>query len=469
MQPDIETVFRIQKENYPVLALTDAKERLERLLRVDSYLRDEGNLEELFEALYKDLRKPEVEVVSTEVGVVQSQIAYLKKNLKGWIRDHKVPTPLPLAGTKSHIRYEPKGVVLIMSPWNFPLNLSLVPLVHAIAAGNAVILKPSEISSHTSTFIKKMVGRLFDWKEVAVIEGDASVASRLLDMPFNHIFFTGSPRVGKIVMARAAEHLSSVTLELGGKSPAIVDETANVRKIARRLAWAKSINSGQTCVTPDYLIIHESVKELFLKELASSVKEFYDRHEEGMEHSPDYCRIISDHHFRRLKSLYEDALDKGACVLKGGTFDENDRFMEPTILDNVSEEMDIMQEEIFGPLLPVITYRNRSEVNQIISRNPNPLMLYIASGNKDNMRYFMDWNPSGGTVINDYMLGYSNPELPFGGNNNSGMGRSLGFHCFMEFSNKRSIIHRKWGSLGLIYPPYNERIKRLVQMMYRWV
>ncbi|MDW7733678.1 MAG: aldehyde dehydrogenase family protein, partial [Methanolobus sp.] len=443
--------------------------RIERLQRIDSYLRDPGNLEELFEALYNDLRKPEVEVIATEVGVVRAQISYLKKNLDRWTRDHKVSAPLPMTGTRSYIRYEPKGVVLIMSPWNFPLNLSLVPLVYAIAAGNAVILKPSDISSHTSAYIRKMIGRLFDWKEVAVIEGNASVASRLLDLPFNHIFFTGSPAVGKIIMGKAAEHLSSVTLELGGKSPAVIDETANVPKMARRMAWAKSINCGQTCITPDHLIIHESVKDLFIEEFTSSVKEFYDRQGVGIDRSPDYCRIISDDHFRRLRSLYDDALGKGARVVFGGDFDESDRFISPTLLENISEEMAIMQEEIFGPLLPVITYDSRSMVNRIIRRNPNPLMLYIASNNRDNIRYFMDWSPSGGTVINDYMLGYSNPELPFGGNNNSGMGRSLGFHCFMEFSNKRGVIHRKWGSLGLIYPPYSDRVRRLVQMMCRWM
>ena len=469
MQPDIETIFRIQKDNCSVLALTDAKERMERLLRIDNYLQDQDRLEELFKALYNDLRKPEVEAIATEVGVVQAQIAHLKKNLSKWCRNWKVPTPLPLIGTRSYIRYEAKGVVLIMSPWNFPFNLSLVPLVYAIAAGNSVILKPSEISSHTSAYIKKMIEDLFDWKEVAVVEGDASVASRLLELPFNHIFFTGSPGVGKIVMGKAAKHLTSVTLELGGKSPAIIDETANVPKIARRLAWAKSINCGQTCVTPDYLIIHKSIRKEFIEEFESAITEFYDTSGKGADNSPDYCRIINDNHFQRLKFLYDDALKKGASLISGGDFDVNDRFIAPTLLDNVSEEMDIMQEEIFGPLLPIITYNNRSEVNRFIRNNPNPLMLYIASSNRDNIRYFMDWNHAGGTVINDYMLGYSNPELPFGGNNNSGIGRSLGFNCFMEFSNKRSVIHRKWGSLGMIYPPYSDRVRRLIKLMYRWM
>jgi aldehyde dehydrogenase (NAD+) len=360
-------------------------------------------------------------------------------------------------------------VVLILSPWNFPLNLSLVPLVYAIAAGNAVVLKPSEISFHTSAYLKKMISELFRWNEVAVVEGDVSVATRLLEMPFNHIFFTGSSRVGKIVMGKAAEHLSSVTLELGGKSPAIIDDTANIQQIARRLAWAKSVNCGQTCVTPDYVIIHESKKREFIEEFRSSITELYNKSGCGTENSSDYCRIISKYHFMRLNSLYNDALEKGASLLTGGYFEEDDLFISPTLLDGISEEMNIMQEEIFGPLLPVLTYKDRLEVSEIISRHPDPLMLYIASREKKNIQYFMDGNPAGGTVINDYMLGYSNPNLPFGGVNNSGIGKSLGFHCFMEFSNKRSVIHRKWGSLDLIYPPYNNRVLWLVKNLYGWM
>ncbi|SDG04264.1 aldehyde dehydrogenase (NAD+) [Methanolobus vulcani] len=469
MERDIQTIFKSQKENSSKVAQMSVKDRMERVMRIDNYLKSDKNLSSLYEALYNDLRKPEVEVIATEVGVVQTQISHLKKNLHKWDRDHRVPTPLPLLGTRSYIRYEPRGVVLILSPWNFPLNLSLVPLVYAIAAGNTVILKPSEISSHTSAYLKKMISELFRLDEVAVVEGDASVATRLLEMPFDHIFFTGSPRVGKIVMGKAAEHLSSVTLELGGKSPAIIDETANIPQIARRLAWAKSVNCGQTCVTPDYVIIHESKKREFIEEFRSAIIELYNRSGSGTEKSPDYCRIISRYHFRRLHSLYQDAVGKGAKLLIGGNFEEEDFFISPTLLENISEDMHIMHEEIFGPLLPVISYNDRSDVREIIGRHPNPLMLYIASREKKNIRYFMDGNPAGGTVINDYMLGYSNPNLPFGGVSNSGIGKSLGFHCFMEFSNKRSVIHRKWGSLDMIYPPYNDRVLWMVKTLYRWM
>jgi aldehyde dehydrogenase (NAD+) len=469
MQPDIRTIFGSQREEASILGSLDTKERLERVLRIDNYLRDEKNLQGLYEALYNDLRKPEVEVIATEVGIIQSQISYIKKNLHKWDRDHKVSTPLPLLGTRSYIRYEPKGVVLIMSPWNFPLNLSLVPLVYAIAAGNAVVLKPSEMSSHTSAYIRKMITELFRWNEVAVVEGDATVATKLLELPFDHIFFTGSPHVGKVIMSKAAEHLTSVTLELGGKSPAIIDETANIPQIARCLAWAKSINCGQTCVTPDYVIIHDSKKREFIEEFRSSITELYNSSGTGTEKSPDYCRIINHRHFKRVNSLYQDAIEKNAHLLTGGNFEEEELFISPTLLDNISEDMSIMQEEIFGPLLPVITYNDRSEVKDIIHRHPNPLMLYIASRDGKNIKFFMDGNPAGGTIINDYMLGYSNPNLPFGGINNSGMGKSLGFHCFMEFSNKRSVIHRKWGSLGLIYPPYNDRVLWMVKALYRWM
>jgi aldehyde dehydrogenase (NAD+) len=469
MYEEIRRVFNLQQAKWPQLARLGASERIERLVRIDNYLRDEKHLSELCQAMHKDFCKPEVEVIATEVGVVQAQISHVKKHLQRWMKPRRVPTPLPLIGTRSHIRYEPRGVVLIISPWNFPLNLSLVPLVYAIAAGNAVMLKPSEISAHTSSFIKRMIDELFEESEVAVFEGDASVAGSLLDQPFNHIFFTGSPKVGKIVMTEAARHLCSVTLELGGKSPAIIDETADINRIARRAAWAKSVNNGQTCITPDYIFLHESIKESFILEFRTALQQLYDPDGRGIKQSPDYCRIVSDAHFMRLRSLYKDALSKGAGVLAGGEFDESERFISPTLLDGITEDMDIMQEEIFGPLLPVLTYSDRTEVKNIINRLPRPLTLYIASRKKSNIEYFMESVSAGGTVINDYMLGYSNPSLPFGGINSSGIGRSLGFHCFTGFSNERSVIHRRWGSLSMIHPPYNDRVRKLIKTLYRWM
>jgi aldehyde dehydrogenase (NAD+) len=273
MHPDIRRVLELQQKSAKELARTSVDERIERLMRIDNYLKDEDRLADLFDAMYKDFRKPDVEVIGTEVGVVHAQISNVRRKLKRWVRQKKVPTPIPLLGTRSHIQYEPKGVVLIIAPWNYPLNLTLVPLVYAIAAGNAVVLKPSEISPHTSAYIKEMITELFDESEVSVFEGDAGVAQELLDHPFNHIFFTGSPKVGKTVMQKAAQNLTSVTLELGGKSPAIIDETADIRKSARGVAWSKSVNNGQTCITPDYLLLHESIQEEFIEEFEMALKE----------------------------------------------------------------------------------------------------------------------------------------------------------------------------------------------------
>lgn len=469
MDSDIQRIFQLQQKRAPELALMDHRARIERLLRIDHYLKDENHVAELFDAMQKDFRKHEVEVIATEIGVVQAQISHACKKLRSWMKPQKIKTPFPMMGTSSCIVHEPKGVVLIMAPWNYPFNLSFVPLVYAIASGNAAIVKPSEVSVNTSIFIKKMLDELFDESEVAVFEGGPSVAEQLLEQPFNHIFFTGSPQVGKIVMAAAARHLSSVTLELGGKSPAIVDRTANVRKAARGIAWSKLVNNGQTCLTPDYLILHESIRDTFVEEFRMAVQDYYNPNGMGIENSPDYCRIINEHHFQRLKSLYDDAISKGAKALVGAQFNDSDCFISPTLLGDISDDMIIMKEEIFGPLLPFVLFSDPDEVVSIIRQKPKPLTLYIASKDEGNIDYFMKETSAGGTVINDYMLGYSNPYLPFGGVNDSGIGKSIGVHAFKAFSNERSVIRRKWGSLSMLYPPYTDRVRRLIQMLYKWM
>ncbi|MFP4655337.1 MAG: aldehyde dehydrogenase family protein [Methanohalobium sp.] len=467
MCQQIQRIFELQKENANDFARLNAKERIELLERIENYLKDDQKLTGLYDAMYKDFRKPEQEVFVTEIGIVQAQIDFVKKHLSKWMKPQKVSTPLPLIGTKSYICYEPKGMVLIISPWNYPFNLSLVPLVYALAAGNTAIIKPSEISSHTSTYINHMISELFNENEVAVFEGDSSVAQVLLDQPFNHIFFTGSKKVGKIVSQKSTKHLASVTLELGGKSPAIIDESIDIQKTAQHVAWSKCVNSGQTCITPDYLILHESIKDMFVEDFKDALKTFYGSCDINIQQSPDYCRIINDWHFQRLKSLYDDALNKGARVLIGGYFNESNRFVSPTLLDGISEDMDIMQEEIFGPLLPVLTYSNKSEALEIIHKRPKPLTIYISSQYRKNIDYFLEETSAGGTVINDYMLGYSNPHLPFGGVNSSGTGKSLGFHGFVEFSNQRSIIKRNWGTINAIFPPYNDRTLKLMKTLYK--
>lgn len=461
----LRDIFARQQRHHPELKQTTARERLERLSRIDRYLQDDNNLQRLCDAMHKDYRKPEAEVLATEVMVLRQQYRHIRKNLQRWMRDQRIPTPLPLAGTRSRVVYEPKGVCLVMAPWNYPFMLALSPVLYALAAGNAVVLKPSEISAHTSGYIAQMIGELFPEEEVAVIEGDADVAQALLDLPFNHIFFTGSPQIGKIVMGAAAKHLASVTLELGGKSPALVAPDAQIKSVAQKAAWGKCINNGQTCIAPDYLLVHQSVKEEFVAAFCASIDSFYDQ---NPQESPHYGRIISDKHFQRIEHLLQDALDKGATVLYGGQTDAADRYIAPTLLDNVTDEMEIMHEEIFGPLMPLRTWRTKEEALAIIQARPKPLTMYINSRDKKTIQYFLEHTSAGGTLVNEYMLGVSNPDLPFGGVNNSGVGKSLGFHGFVEFSNERGIIERKWGTLSPIYPPYTAFAKKLIRLLSRW-
>jgi aldehyde dehydrogenase (NAD+) len=379
--------------------------------------------------------------------------------------DRIVDTPITLIGTKSWIRYEAKGVCLILAPWNYPFNLSILPLIYAIAAGNTVLMKPSELAPNTANYIQNMISELFQKDEVAVVEGDAALAGKLLSLPFHHIYFTGSPQIGKVVMAAAAQHLSSVTLELGGKSPAIIEKTAPIAAAAEKCVWAKHFNNGQTCIAPDYLLVQEEVAGDFVVAYRKSIEKLYNPEQKGIIHSPDYCRIINTRHFNRIKDLFDDALSKGATVLAGGEFNENERFISPTLLGNVSNDMKIMEEEIFGPVMPMMTFKDSTEVIEIIYAKPKPLSLYIASKNNGFIQEIIRNTSSGGTVINDYLLGYLNPELPFGGVNNSGIGKAMGFHSFVEFSNERGIVKRNFGTLSFIYPPYNGFKQKLVSLL----
>jgi aldehyde dehydrogenase (NAD+) len=355
-----------------------------------------------------------------------------------------------------------------MAPWNYPFQLAVYPILYGLAAGNTLVVKPSEMAPHTSAFLRNMISSLFPPEEVAVVEGDAEVAQALLDLPFNHVFFTGSPKVGKLVMQAAARHLSSVTLELGGKSPAIVAPDAPIKATAERTAWAKFLNNGQTCIAPDYVLVHESVREAFADAFCESIKAMYGHDQKTIQASPDYSRIINDRHFDRLRSLLDDATKGGATTVFGGSYDASDRFIMPTLLGNVSSDMRIMQEEIFGPIMPIITYREPEEAVELINRHPKPLAFYINSRNQRTIRYFMEHSSAGGTLVNDYMLGLSNPNLPFGGVNHSGIGKSLGFHGFVEFSNERSVIERRWGTLKPLYPPYTNLKSSIIRLLSRW-
>lgn len=463
----LKNAFEAQRRFAPKMALTSAIERIDRLKRLQQWMLSHQN--DIQQAMYADFRKPGPEVALAELFAINGELKFFIRNLKQWMKPQRVPAPLSMVGTSSYIRHEPKGNVLIIAPWNYPFSLMVKPLIAAIAAGNVSILKPSELTPHTAALLKRMVKEIFPPEEVELFEGDASVAQSLLELPFNHIFFTGSPAIGRVVMTAAAKHLASVTLELGGKSPAIVDETAQINVTAEKLAWGKYLNNGQTCIAPDYLLVHESVKAPLLNALQNVVQRMYNPDGQGIEKSDSYARIVNQRHFQRIRGLIDDALEKGATIRVGGKLNEAENFIEPTVLDGVTSDMRIMQEEIFGPILPVITYRDRDEVTQRISAGEKPLALYIHSRNQKNIDYFLENTSAGDTVINDTMLQFSHPYIPFGGVNNSGIGKSNGFFGFQEFSNLRGVVRRDFGTLKYVYPPYTEKVSKLINALLKYV
>jgi aldehyde dehydrogenase (NAD+) len=460
---DLQRVFDAQRKNAANVALTNADERAEKLKVLLDYLM--AHLPDVEKAMYDDFRKPAVEVLLGEVYTITSEIKFARKNLKNWMKPQRVPTPLGMIGTSNYIKHEPKGNVLIISPWNYPLALAIKPLISAIAAGNVAMLKPSELTPHTSRFLKKMISDLFAEEEVAVFEGDADVATELLKLPFNHIFFTGAPTIGKIVMRAAADHLASVTLELGGKSPNIIDETADIQKAAEMTAWSKGLNNGQTCIAVDYVMIHASKKDEFITSYRAALQKMYS---EGAEKSDSYARIVNNRHFNRLKGYLDDAIAKGASVVVGGKTLAEQNYVEPTLLTNVSDEMKIMQDEIFGPLLPVLTYQNKEEVIAYVNGKEKPLALYIHSTDSKNIDYFLNNTTAGDTVINDVMIQFGNAELPFGGVNNSGIGKSNGYFGFQEFSNLRGVSKRQFGTMKFLYPPYTANVRKIMDLFVKY-
>jgi aldehyde dehydrogenase (NAD+) len=464
MENQIIDVLSLQKTALLRLSTSSAAQRIEKLRRIENYLMQ--HKADLCDALYADFKKPASEVVIAEMLGVKREINHTIKHLKSWMKPQSVSTPLMLLGTKGLVQYEAKGLCLIISPWNYPFNLSICPLVHAIAAGNAVILKPSELSPATAAFIQKMISSLFDKSEVAVFEGDATVSTFLLEQKFDHIFFTGSPAIGKVVMSAAAKHLTSVTLELGGKSPAIIGPEVNVEEAAAKIAWGKFLNNGQTCIAPDYLYLHEKNYFSFLKALEATVETFYGK---NVAKSKDYARIVNRRHFDRLVSLLDDAKEKGAQVLFGGKTDVDDCFIEPTVLINCSPEMRIMQEEIFGPILPVMSFQDEVAVTASIRQGDKPLALYVFSTNTEFNQYILDHTSSGTSVVNDCLIQFGHNELPFGGVNHSGIGKSGGHHGFVEFSNQKSVVIQRTNLLKNFYPPYGVKVRWMIDFVLKWL
>ncbi|HWU43017.1 MAG TPA: aldehyde dehydrogenase family protein, partial [Bdellovibrio sp.] len=405
--------FSIQLRKEPIETRLEHLKRLE--IMIDSHQKD------FVEALSQDFRKPEMETLVSEVYPLISEIRHVQKSLAKWMRPEKVSAPLVMQGSQSWIQYEPRGVCLIMSPWNYPLFLTLGPLISAVAAGNTVILKPSEFTTHTSALLSRLIKSTFAEEHITVIEGDAEVAKKLLELPFDHIFFTGSTQVGKIVMEAAAKNLASVTLELGGKSPTIIDDSANLEVAAEKLLWAKFLNAGQTCVAPDYVFIQENVYGQFLRTYQHKLEKTYGADASARKSNKDFARIVSIKHARRLKDMLEEALSMKAKILFGGEVDEEHRFVAPTVIENVDLHARLMKEEIFGPVLPVFKYKDLSEVIHFINERPKPLALYMYSHSELNIEQIVKETSSGGLVINDSMIHLGNAHLPFGGVGESGM------------------------------------------------
>lgn len=462
--PFAELFFK-QKANQYNVAQCSYKERIKKLNALKQAI-EVTYRDEIKKALQKDLGKPLVESELTEIYQIVSDIKYVKTYLHKWMRKQKVKTPLSMLGASSYYIYEPKGVCLIISPWNFPFNLTFGPLVSAIAAGNTVIIKPSEMTPNSSTLMAKIVTDVFEEDEVALVEGEVETSTQLLQLPFNHIFFTGSPNVGKIVMTAAAKHLASVTLELGGKSPTIIDKASNIDKAAKRIMWGKFMNAGQICVSPDYVLIDETIEEKFLESCRKWLVYFYGSQPKDSE---SYSRIVTKKHFKRLNSHLENAKNLNARVEIGGKVDEDSKYIAPTIVSDLNDEATLLKEEIFGPILPIVTYRTLDEAIAYINSKERPLALYIYSNNKSNTKHIIKNTRAGGTCINNNVIHYANHNLPFGGINNSGIGKSHGLHGFKAFSNQRAVVKQHtYGINELLFPPYSTFKEKLAKATVKW-
>ncbi len=458
-------LFKAQQKNQFAVGNTSAKTRIQKLNALKQAV-EHTYRDQIRKALYDDFKKSPTETDLTEIYQIVGEIKLAKSQLRSWMRKQPVETPFALTGSSSWVQYEPKGVCLIISPWNFPFNLTLGPLVSAITAGNTVILKPSEMTPNSAAVMKEIVEAVFQENEVALVEGEVEVAQELLKLPFNHIFFTGSPQVGKIVMQAAARHLASVTLELGGKSPTIVDQTANLKAAARKIAWGKFINAGQICISPDYLFVQERIKDRFLEELQKQIRLMFS---ESPSQSDSYCRIVNTKHYERLCSYLEDAKEKGGEIISVEENNNTDNFLSPTLINEPAKDARVLQEEIFGPILPIMAYRETKEVIDYINQNEKPLALYIYSKNRKRIREIIQNTRAGTSCINNNVVHYANHNLPFGGSNNSGIGKSHGIYGFKAFSNERGILKQHTpGAMELLFPPYTRFKEKIIQLTIKW-
>lgn len=457
---DVDILLNEHNEFFNTHATKNIDFRIEQLKKLKSGIKKYES--KITEALYKDLRKNKVEAYTTEIGFIYRSIEETIKNLRKWAKPKKVKTPIYLMPGKSVIVSEPYGMVLVMGPYNYPFQLVIEPLVGVIAAGNCAILKPSEISPNVSDVVTEMIKERFNENYIRCVQGGIETNTSLINANFDYIFFTGSVAVGKIVMEAAAKNLTPVTLELGGKSPVIVHKDASIKSAAQKIIWGKTVNAGQTCVAPDYIIVHEEVKEKLIEEMRISLKKFYG---DNIKSSHSLGRIINNRHFNRLKNILEKDTDK---IVYGGQFDEEDRYIAPTIIEVSSWDAACMGEEIFGPILPIMTYSNLDNVIRDINKQPKPLALYLFTNNKAVEQKVINETSAGGVSLNDTILHLANTSLPFGGVGNSGIGSYHGEQSFKTFSHKKSILKKgnKFNTT-MMYPPYNEKQLNLIKKFLR--
>lgn len=421
---------------------------------VKSYEKD------LADALHTDLHKSPFESYAAEIGFSLSEIRFLKKRLGKWAKPKRTRAAIVNFRSVSRVYPEPYGQSLVFSAWNYPVQLIFVPLAGSIAAGNTVILKPSEISPATAEVIREIISKTFPPEFIKCINGGVETGKALLDLPFNHIFFTGSPKIGKIIMENAAKKLIPVTLELGGKNPCIIDQSADLKFAAKKIVWGKFLNAGQTCIAPDYLLAHENIREKLLDYIKDYILKFYG---EKPEESPDYCRIINRQNMERLEGLMD-----GTNIVFGGKVNKESNYISPTIVEEPPEGSPLMTEEIFGPVLPVVSYSEKQEAVDYANSKAKPLAMYVFSEDKKTVTYFLKNITSGNGAVNETLTQIANPYLPFGGINSSGIGEYHGEFSFRTFSHYKSILKKaKWPDLPFVYPPYSERGMKIIRKLLR--
>ena len=464
--PYIDLIYDQQVEyKYEVQKLTINK-RIELLKNLEKEIIK--HRDEIVEALHADFRKSKTEVESTEIFPVLSEIRLYCRNLKQWSKAKSVSNNLVFFGSDAKIISEPKGNCLIISPWNYPFQLALMHLVSCVAAGNTAIVKPSEFSVKTGSVLNKILSNVFEPKHVQLLYGGIDETTYILSKRFDHIHFTGSPKVGKIVMEAGAKHLTSVTLELGGKSPLIIDEKFDLKKAVTKAIWGKLINFGQTCIAPDYIIIHESRLEEFKSEFIRTMDKTFGK---DPKESKDLARIVNSRNFNRIKDLVENAISLGAECPYGNEYDGYELYIKPTILTNLDPNSAILHEEIFGPVFPVLTYKNPQDIVDIINKGEKPLATYIMSNDSKLIDTITQNTSSGAVLINDLLIHIMHPNLPFGGVNNSGIGQSTGYFGFLDFSHQKPVlkVNQLFSPTKFLNYPYNGFTQKLINIMLKYL